>query len=407
MVAYTFYEADNRVRRYAQTLARQGHQVDAITLWRDEQPEREEWVDGVRVLRIQRRARDEKSALDYLRKLALFFFRSMFVLAREHMREPYDLIHVHSVPDFEVFAALYPRLAGSKVILDIHDILPELYASKFKICHGSPAFKLLVAVERASAAFADHIIAANHIWHGRLQERSVGGPKLTTILNFPDTDVFQRRGRSRSDRKFVMVYPGTLNHHQGVDIAVRAFARIEAKVPEAEFHIYGSGGQLTKLQELSIKLGLRDRVLFKGQLALEQIARVMENADLGVVPKRSEGFGNEAFSTKTLEFMAMGVPLIIPDTTIDKYYFNDSVAKFFHANDDQSLAEAMLVLIKDSDLREELARNATEFVKKYTWEANQQIYLALVESLLNSRRAPRFWKRGRKVPASPSRRVQS
>ena len=55
----------------------------------------------------------------------------MYFLTREHIRERYDLIHVHSVPDFEVFAALFPKLTGSKVILDIHDIVPEFYAASF------------------------------------------------------------------------------------------------------------------------------------------------------------------------------------------------------------------------------------------------------------------------------------
>jgi glycosyltransferase involved in cell wall biosynthesis len=74
---------------------------------------------------------------------------------------------------------------------------------------------------------------------------------------------------------------------------------------------------------------LENDVLFKGSLVVEQMVRVIENADLGIVPKRKNGFGNEAFSTKILEFMVMGVPVIVPDTEIDTYYFDDKVAKFF------------------------------------------------------------------------------
>ena len=64
------------------------------------------------------------------------------------------------------------------------------------------------------------------------------------------------------------------------------------------------------------------------------MVNVIENADLGIVPKRSIGFGNEAFSTKILEFMAMGIPVIVPDTEVDTYYFDEKVAKFFRANDE-------------------------------------------------------------------------
>jgi glycosyltransferase involved in cell wall biosynthesis len=385
MVSYSMYDSDNRVRRYAETLVKHGYRVDAVSLRRAEQVIHNDVVNGVRVYRVQSRVKNEKGKFDYLAKLILFFCQSLYFLTREHLKEPYDLIHVHSVPDFEVFASLYPKIMGSKVILDIHDIVPEFYTSKFGASQSSLMFKSLVAVERLSTAFADHVIASNHIWQKRLQGRSVAGAKVTTILNFPDTQVFQPKGRNRSDGKFILLYPGTLTYHQGLDIAVRALSVIKDEVPEAEFHIYGSGDQSAFLKSLVAQLGLEDRVFFKGSLPVEQMVRVIENADLGIVPKRGNGFGNEAFSTKILEFMAMGIPVIIPDTEIDTYYFDERVVKFFRANDEQSLADAMLLLIKNAEIRRGLVCSASEFVKKYMWDVNQHIYLDLVDSLLSSR----------------------
>lgn len=385
MVAYTFYERDNRVRRYAETLTRRGDNVDVIALRSEGQSAETVVINGVRVFRIQRRVKDEKNKLEYLSRLLLFFVRSMYFLTRKQLEEGYDVIHIHSVPDFEVFAAWYPKMAGSKIILDIHDILPEFYASKFNSSQKSPTFKLLVAMERISAAFSHHVVVANHIWEKRLQERSVTGSKCTTILNYPDTHIFRKRGRNRNDDKFIVLYPGTINYHQGLDIAIRAFSLIKDEIPEAEFHIYGSGDQFNFLRTLIDELGLERRVYLKGLVAIDQMASVIENADLGVVPKRSTGFGDEAFSTKILEFMSMGVPVIVPDTTIDRYYFNDSVATFFHANDARSLADAMLLLVKNPELRRKLVVNASEFVKKYTWDTNESVYLNLVDSLLHVR----------------------
>jgi len=106
MLAYTWYEPDNRVRRYAETLVKRGDQVDAVVLRREGQPSKMEVVEGVCVYRIQRRVINEKGKITYLAKLLLFFVRSFFFLAWKQLRDPYDLIHVHSVPDFEVFAAL-------------------------------------------------------------------------------------------------------------------------------------------------------------------------------------------------------------------------------------------------------------------------------------------------------------
>jgi glycosyltransferase involved in cell wall biosynthesis len=381
MVAYSFYEKDNRVRRYAETLAKRGDRVDVLTLRSDEQPRREV-IEGVNVYRIQRRVVSERGKFAYLGKLLLFFLRSFGFLTWKHLQDHYDLVHVHSVPDFEVFAALVPKLTGSKVILDLHDLVPEFYLSKFKTAPKSRTFKALVAVERLSASFADHVIAANHIWLQRLHERSVNPEHCTVILNFPDTDIFHFRGRNRSNGKFVMVYPGSLNYHQGVDIAVRAFALIAGKIPEAEFHIYGTGDQSALLAGLVTKLNLQERVLLKGSRTLQEIAGIMENCDLGVVSKRSDCFGNEAFSTKIFEFMALDVPVVVPNTAIDTYYFNQSVVKFFQANDETSLADAMLEMVRNPQERQELVRNAHEFIKGYTWDKNRSIYLNLVDSLV-------------------------
>src|SRR5689334_15585202 len=124
MLAYTFYEADNRVRRYAEMLVRRGDHVDAIVLRRPGQPAFEV-IRGVHVHRIQKRTVSEKGPFSYLFKLVLFFFRSALDLTMRHLRSAYDVIHVHSVPDFEVFSTIVPRLLGVRVILDIHDIVPE------------------------------------------------------------------------------------------------------------------------------------------------------------------------------------------------------------------------------------------------------------------------------------------
>jgi glycosyltransferase involved in cell wall biosynthesis len=383
MVSYSIYDFDNRVRRYAETLVRQGCEVDAVALRSEPTAPAHSVIKGVNVYRIQTRIKDEKNKFDYLVRISSFFLRAFTFLTREQFKRPYDLVHVHSVPDCIVFAAAVPKWLGAKVILDIHDVLPEFYASKFNAPLNGFMFKSLVRVEKFSAAFSDHVIAANHIWEKRMEARSVPPGKLTTILNFPDSETFRRRGRTRQDGKFILIYPGTLNYHQGLDIAVRAFALIKDQIPEAEFHIYGSGNLAQMLQDLIVQLELTRQVKIKGQLPTEEMTSLIENADLGVVPKRKDGFGNEAFSTKILEFMSLGVPVIVPDTDIDKYYFNDSVARFFTANDETSLAAAMLELIKNPEIRKRLVRNSSEFVKNYMWDVNQTSYLDLVDRLVN------------------------
>ena len=384
-VAYTFYETDSRVIRYDEALTVRGDTVDAIALRGPEQP-RVRVENGVTVIRVQPRTVNGRSPFAYLLRIILFFLRSMFVLSWRHLRCPYDVIHVHSVPEFLVFAAWIPKLTGARIILDIHDILPEFYASKFGLGRDSLLFKLLLLVERVSVAFSDHLITANDLWHEKLVDRAASPRKATVLLNFPDRSVFRQRGRGRSDGRFVMVYPGTLNWHQGLDIAIRAFAQIRDAAPHAEFHIYGAGPSLPDLRALAAELGLGDVVRFEGQLPLREIARVMENADLGVVPKRKDSFGDEAFSTKIPEFMAMGVPVVVSDTRIDSYYFDDSLVKFFRGGDVDHLADCMLQLIGSPAARETLRRGGLRFVQENCWDVKKTIYLDLVDSLVGGNR---------------------
>src|SRR5262249_31884213 len=150
------------------------------------------------------------------------------------------------------FAAVVPRMTGTRVILDIHDVLPELYAGKFGSQEQTNTFKCLLVAERLSCRFAHHVIVANHLWYDKLLRRSASAGRCTAILNYPDLRLFRPQAAGqRADGKFVMLYPGTLNHHQGLDIAVRAFASVHDRMPGAEFHIYGEGPARTSLESLT------------------------------------------------------------------------------------------------------------------------------------------------------------
>ena len=385
MVAYTFYESDNRVRRYAETLARRGDKVDAIVLRREEQPECEV-IAGVKVYRIQKRVRNERGPASYLARLLAFLLRSAWVLARHYFKERYDLIHVHSVPDFEVFATIIPRLMGTRVILDIHDIVPEFYASKFNVRETSAVFRLLVLLEKLSIAYCHHVIIANHIWHTKLTTRSVRPEKCSVVLNYPDPAIFFRRERKTpAGPDFVMCYPGTLNSHQGVDRAITAVAMLRDKAPNLKFLVIGDGPDREKLKAMVERLGLQERVIITGSVPIEKVAELLATVDLGVVPKRKDSFGNEAFSTKILEFMAAEVPVLASNTRIDQYYFNDRIVQFFESDSVEDLAARIHDLMHDPAKRAQLRIGGTEFIQKNNWSEKRLEYLSLVDGLVKSR----------------------
>src|SRR5246127_2530876 len=115
MVSYSFYETDNRVLRYASTLAKRGDHVDVFAL---RAPDRaaEEVLDGVHLHRLQGRILNEKNLFSYLWRISQFLLRAAIQVSKGDLRQRYDLLHIHSVPDFMVFSALLPRLRGTPVI---------------------------------------------------------------------------------------------------------------------------------------------------------------------------------------------------------------------------------------------------------------------------------------------------
>jgi glycosyltransferase involved in cell wall biosynthesis len=111
------------------------------------------------------------------------------------------------------------------------------------------------------------------------------------------------------------------------------------------------------------------------------MAEVIANADLGVVPKRANSFGNEAYSTKIMEFMSQGVPVIVSRTKIDNLYFDDRVVKFFPSGDVQALAHAMLEVIETKAMRDNLIAQGYEYVERHNWALKSKDYLDLVDRL--------------------------
>jgi glycosyltransferase involved in cell wall biosynthesis len=390
MVAYSHFLSDARVKRYAEALAGRGDHVDVLALRRSSNQPARQVFGNLTLVNVQsREGKTEKGPLSFLLPILRFLFACVFRIAREHARNPYDVFHIHNIPDFLVFAAVYPRLRGAKVILDIHDIVPEFYSSKFHKPETALGIRLLKWAERLSARFAHHVIIANDLWLERYAARTGTEGKCSVFINNVDAGLFVPQPRTRSDGRRIILFPGGLQWHQGLDLAIQAFQKVQPRLPQAELHIYGDGGMKPELQKLTARLGLNDRVRFFDPLPVQEIAKIMANADLGIVPKRANSFGNEAYSTKIMEFMSVGVPVVASSTRIDRYYFNDSVLRFFESENVEAMADAIVEVLVNEPLRLRLVRNGLDYAARNSWEARKPVYLRLVDSLIerNSRDA--------------------
>jgi glycosyltransferase involved in cell wall biosynthesis len=301
------------------------------------------------------------------------------------LRNRYHIIHVHNMPDFMVFAAWFPRLTGAKVMLDIHDIMPEFYASKFHKNRNALGVRLLKAIELAAARFAQHIIISNHLWLKPFTARSAPEGKCSVFINHVNQDLFHHREPVGKRGKPIILFPGGLQWHQGLDIAIRAMPAVIKQIPAAELHIYGDGNMKDDLVKLAHSLGLGETVRFFDPRPLSQIADIMAGADLGIVPKRADSFGNEAYSTKIMEFMSLGVPMVVSSTKIDRYYFDDSVVRFFESGNPEAFAAAVMEVLQNEKLRRRLIANALVYAERNSWNCHKGHYLELVDALIENR----------------------
>lgn len=181
MIAYSEYELDCRVRRYAEALAQRGDMVDVISLAGEPAAEGKIKLNGVTVYRIFRRDRNESgpwfSALRHLR----FMVKARAAIRSLHRHNRYDVIHIHNVPSFLAFAARYPKFNGAKLILHIHEAVPELLNGK----SNSP-FKALYAwpsrlIEKLSVEFVNHVIVSDHRSREKLIAQSLDAGRCTVL----------------------------------------------------------------------------------------------------------------------------------------------------------------------------------------------------------------------------------
>jgi glycosyltransferase involved in cell wall biosynthesis len=297
-------------------------------------------------------------------------------------------VHVHSVPDFEVFAALLPKLSGAKIILDIHDPVPDFFAAKFGTDGKNKYFKALKFIEYASAKFADHVITVTDFWKDRIAERShIEDSKISVILNLPDVNIFNYKNYTKiakSEVDFTLLYPGTLNKHCGLDIAIQAVSAVKDEIPSIKFLIYGNGGELNNLKQLVKDLNLNDIVHFEKPVSLQFIPKIMREADIGIALLSGYNeYSRQALNVKLFEFLSMGLPAIATRTKSIEYYLDEQTVMLSKPNEPDDVARCIRELYFNQEKRNELVEKGLAFIKKNNSEIEMNNYLRIIEKLKN------------------------
>ncbi|RPI22779.1 MAG: glycosyltransferase, partial [Actinobacteria bacterium] len=345
MAVLAYYGRDARVRRYAEALARRGYVVDVVAL-REPGSAKTETIAGVNVIKVPM-GRQRRGALYYLFESGFFTLAAAWHLARRR----YDVVHIHNMPDLLVFAALVPKLRRAAVVLDIHDLMPEVYQSKYEAGPDHGLVSAMRLEERISFRFPHAIIYSAQTFRDIAASRRSGvGKKGAVFINTADTALFDRnlhpwRGGG-PEGVFRVLYLGTVSHRHGVDQAVAAVAGVRSRIPNIVFDIYprfaaGEGEPLRRLQEQVAELGLDDVVRFLDPVPLDDVPAILAGADVGVFTPHVDAHIDIALSLKVPEMAAMAVPIVATRTAVMDTYFGDEGILFFDDGDIDACVEAI------------------------------------------------------------------
>jgi glycosyltransferase involved in cell wall biosynthesis len=383
MVVYALYPVtETRVQREAEALARSGTRVDVICLRGEGEPARERYR-GVEIHRVPvRRVRADLG--HQLMSYAHFLLLAAVRLTRLHLQHPYRTVQVHNLPDFLVFCALVPKLLGARIILDLHDLMPEFFAGRFGASPRGLLPTLIRWQERLACGFADHVITVSEHWRRTLIQRGVPERKCSVVMNVADERIFTRAPDTPrpAGESFRLIYHGAISYRHGLDLAIRAVGLLRDEIPEIHLTIIGRGDELPALMELRRELDLEERVeLGVDFVPIEDLPAILSSADLGLAPYRNDVFTDGIVPTKLMEYAVLGVPSVAARTTAIESYFSGAGVMLFEPGDVADLVRCLRELHRDPERRAALARETNNFTREHSWDTVGASYVDLVRGL--------------------------
>lgn len=381
MVVYSYYLHDPRVRREAEALSEAGHSVEVLCL-RDQGEERRDRANGVEIHRLPV-SKKRTGILRYFFEYLAFFVLVTIYLSFLHLSRRFQIIHVHNMPDFLVFSGLLPWILGSKVLLDVHDPMSELFVSQYGLDQHHWLFKMICLQEKISYSFPCLLLTVNESMRERIIRLGINPEKVITIFNSPDTALFKTKvsGERGNGRDFALVYTGAMARRYGLDIAIRAVALLADTMPDLKLVLVGEGNYLQSLQELAVRLGVQDRVEFRGRVPLDEVAGILAECDAGLSPHRNDCFWDLYFSTKIFEFLTVGLPVISSRTRTIEAYLGESLF-YFDPEDVEGLADQIRLLRSKPELAKAKMNIAAEATSNLSWDQEKKKIRRLVSGLI-------------------------
>jgi glycosyltransferase involved in cell wall biosynthesis len=371
-----------RVAREAYAALEAGWEVDVVAMGERNEPPAEV-VDDVVVFRLRMSHARGIGFSAVVREYLGFTLRATAKVASLAARRGYAVIHVHNPPDFLILAAVIPRLLGARVVFDIHDLSPELFAMRFEESRIPPiADSTLRLIERLATRFASAVVTVHDPYRRALEARSVPPEKITVVLNSLDERLLPTAVEAVEQRDFRVVYHGTITPHYGVPLLVEAVARAAREVPNLYLEIYGDGDDLGEVRSRAAKLEISNRVKISGRvLPHRDVLERVRAASVGVICNLPIERNQAAIPSKLFEYVALGISVVSADLAAIREYFSPEEVLFFRAGDVNALATALREVATHPEAARMRAAAARRRYEEYRWQANAKRYASLLDRL--------------------------
>ena len=378
--------SDRRVWPEALALHENGCQVSIISP-KGQKTDREAatCIDGISIYRYALPDIGNKY-LAYLAEYSISLLMTFLLSLKVWRRHGFDVIHAANPPDIFFLIGLFYRLFGKKYIFDQHDLSPELFQVKFGRRMG-PLHKLLLFLERCSYRTAHLVITSNlsqkrfAIERGRRRAERVfvvrNGPNLK--YHHPTTPEADLKG----GRPYLLVYVGLMAVQDCVENCLYVMDELVHKRgrEDVSLLLVGAGERFTHLQNLAHELQLDEYVRFTGKVKPTEVARYLTVADIGLVPDPQNGMNEYSTMIKTMEYMALGKPVVAFDLAETRYSAQDA-GLYATPNSLEDFAQKIELLLENEELRARMGQIGRHRVEtELQWDVTKQQLLLAYETL--------------------------
>jgi glycosyltransferase involved in cell wall biosynthesis len=353
----------------------------------DEKLPKREVLERLEIIRIPIK-HYRGGALSYAYQYSAFIGVSSAILAWRSLRSRYDLVYVHNMPDILVISGLVPKLFGTKLILDLHDPMPELMRTIFNLDQKSVGVWMMRRLEKWSIARANLVLTVSATFKRIFSARSCHAEKIAVVMNAPDGDIFRYRAAqsypARSPgRPFTIMYHGSLVERNGLELAVDALARLQNTIPGVELRIYGrTTPYLEQVMEKVRGLGLNSKVRYMGARKLEELVHEIEDCDVGIIPNPKNSFTEINTPTRIFEYLALGKPVIAPRTVGIQDYFGPDSLLFFEPGNCDDMAKKMEYAASHATETIAITERGQQDYLAHTWQQEKETLVSLVVKLV-------------------------